>query len=380
MLVPHLDLDDPSSLARVGRLCLSGALSLTTQNGLENPALSGIFRAVAARIDVPFSGEAEGTAWLDRGASQVVVSEAFLRRSSAKWPKNRSIVQLERSSAEALSAGPHDVFGLRITLTHDALQGHDIAALVRAAAPARLVVRCDDATADDVARLVRARADVEVGAALGSGALDFADALLAPLTSDRADGLFPTVVCDEHGVALGLAYSSRDSLRHAIENQVGAYYSRSRNGLWVKGATSGATQRLLRVDLDCDSDALRFTVTQDEPGFCHENTRTCWGEDHGIAKLTRVLLSRRKSAPEGSYTARLFNDDGLLRAKLLEEATELLDAKDSGEVAWETADVIYFALVAAARAGVSLASIEAELDRRSLGVTRRPGNAKPQKT
>lgn len=379
MLVPHLDLDDPSSSARLDALSLTGALSLTTQKGPENPALNGIFRAVAARVDVPFSSEAEGTAWLDRGASQVVISEAYIRRASAKWPKKRSIVQLEGSTIAALHAAPHDVFGLRIALSHAALQGHDVEALVGAAAPSRLVVRCDDATADDVARLVRARADIEVGEALRTGALDFVDALLAPLTSDRADGLFPTVVCDDHGVALGLAYSSRNTLRHAIEHQVGAYHSRKR-GLWVKGATSGATQRLLGVALDCDSDALRFTVTQDEPGFCHENTRTCWGDDHGIPKLMRVLLSRRKSAPEGSYTARLFNDEGLLRSKLVEEANELLDAKEVDEVAWETADVIFFALVAAARAGVSLSAIEAELDRRSLGVTRRPGNAKPQKT
>lgn len=379
MLVPHLDLDDPQALANLSRFSLTGALALTTREGPQNPALSAIFKAVAARIDVPLSTEAEGSAWLDRGAAQVVVSEGFVRRASAKWPRGRSIMHLERASLEALQAAPRDVFGLRIALAHEALIEVDIAALVRAAAPARLVVRCDDATADDVARLVRARADVEVGAALVSRTLDFADALSAPLISDRTDGLFPTVVCDEHGVALGLAYSSRATLRHAIDQQVGAYHSRKR-GLWVKGATSGATQKLLHVGLDCDSDALRFTVTQDEPGFCHEDTRTCWGEDHGIPKLMRVLLGRRKSAPEGSYTARLFNDDALLRSKLVEEANELLDAREPDEVAWETADVIYFALVAAARAGVSLAAIEAELDRRSLGVTRRPGNAKPQKT
>ena len=58
----------------------------------------------------------------------------------------------------------------------------------------------------------------------------------------------------------------------------GVYHSRSR-GLWVKGATSGATQELLRIDADCDRDCLRFTVRQQPPGFCHLNTRTCWGAE-----------------------------------------------------------------------------------------------------
>ena len=97
----------------------------------------------------------------------------------------------------------------------------------------------------------------------------------------------------------------------------------------------------------------------------------------------------------GSYTKRLFEDENLLRAKLVEEANELADAKTKDEVMGETADVIYFALVAAAKAGmhitqlssinffslvgigVTLADVELELDRRALKVQRRPGNAKP---
>lgn len=87
--------------------------------------------------------------------------------------------------------------------------------------------------------------------------------------------------------------------------------------------------------------------------------------------------ARKVSAPTGSYTKRLFEDDNLLRAKLVEEANELADAKTKEHICAETADVLYFALVAAAKAGVSLADIEHELDLRSLLVQRRPGNAKP---
>jgi phosphoribosyl-ATP pyrophosphohydrolase/phosphoribosyl-AMP cyclohydrolase/histidinol dehydrogenase len=98
-----------------------------------------------------------------------------------------------------------------------------------------------------------------------------------------------------------------------------------------------------------------------------------------VPKLARVLAARRLSAPAGSYTKRLFDDGALLESKLLEEAGELASATTSEDIAWETADVIYFALVFAARAGVPLSAVTAELDRRSLGVTRRKGDAKPKK-
>ena len=211
--------------------------------------------------------------------------------------------------------------------------------------------------------------------ALYSGALHLADAIAAPLVGDRPDGLWPTVVCDEHGRALGLVHSDAESLRAAVDRRIGAYRSRSR-GLWIKGETSGATQELLRIDLDCDRDALRFTVRQAGKGFCHLDTWSCWGEDRGLPALARLIAERRLEAPAASYTRRLFEEAGLLEAKLREEAGELGEARDPADVAAEAADVIYFALVAAARAGVSLARIERELDLRRLGTTRRPGDAK----
>jgi phosphoribosyl-ATP pyrophosphohydrolase len=212
--------------------------------------------------------------------------------------------------------------------------------------------------------------------ALYTGRLDLADAFAAPLNSDRPDGLWATVVADEHGRALGLAWSDAESLREAIRTRRGVYRSRTR-GLWVKGESGGATQDLLRVDADCDRDALRFVVRQRGAGFCHEDTWTCWGELGGLPTLARRLAARVADAPTGSYTRRLLDDPTLLRAKLVEEAGELADAREPAHVAAEAADVVYFALVALARAGAPLTAVEAELDARSRKVTRRPGNAKP---
>lgn len=192
--------------------------------------------------------------------------------------------------------------------------------------------------------------------------------------SDRQDGLIPTVVTDEAGVALGLAYTSEESILEALKTQTGVYQSRKR-GLWVKGATSGDTQDLVRVGLDCDNDTLKFVVKQ-TGRFCHLQQFGCFGNLNGIPALEQTLISRKKSAPEGSYTARLFSDEKLLRAKIMEEAEELCDAKTPQDVAFEAADLIYFALTKAIGAGATLADIEANLDAKSLKVTRRPGNAK----
>ena len=205
--------------------------------------------------------------------------------------------------------------------------------------------------------------------------------LVGCLRTDRPDGLFATVVCDECGVALGLVYSSVESIRESIKTGRGVYYSRSRKGLWRKGETSGAIQELVSISYDCDGDALRYVVRQlgSPPSFCHTGNRSCWGPSKGLRALQEVLQSRLASAPEGSYTRRLYNDEGLLRNKLLEEAQELSEAKETDHVAAEAADVIYFTLVAAVKGGASLEEIEGHLDRRTLKIKRRPGNAKPER-
>lgn len=207
-----------------------------------------------------------------------------------------------------------------------------------------------------------------------NGKLSVSKLLCTTWTSDRPDNLIPTVVTDENGIALGLVYSSEESVGEALRTQTGVYQSRKR-GLWHKGASSGDTQELVRISLDCDSDALKFVVKQ-TGRFCHLEQFGCFGDLKGIARLEQTLKSRKESAPEGSYTARLFSDEKLLRAKIMEEAEELCDAKDSQHIAFEAADLIYFALTKAVGAGVSLTDIERSLDAKSWKVKRRTGDAK----
>ncbi|KAJ2851267.1 trifunctional histidinol dehydrogenase [Coemansia brasiliensis] len=254
------------------------------------------------------------------------------------------------------------------------------AKIVGADGPVRVLVELSDSTwTEDLLRSVACTGanpvvDAEQLEELGVAAAIFAGSGLA---SDRDDGLVTTVVVDEQRVCLGVVYSNQTSLQAALDSGEGVYWSRKR-GLWHKGLTSGATQTLLGISIDCDADALCFRVQQHGAGFCHRNVRSCFGPAAGLNQLAQVVAERREKAPKGSYTKRLFEDAQLLRAKLLEEATELADATTSEDVAFEAADLLYFAMVKCAAHGVSLRDVERSLDFKHRKVIRRPGNAKPQ--
>jgi phosphoribosyl-ATP pyrophosphohydrolase/phosphoribosyl-AMP cyclohydrolase/histidinol dehydrogenase len=118
----------------------------------------------------------------------------------------------------------------------------------------------------------------------------------ASCSSDRPDGLIPTVVTDERGIALGLVYSSAESLAESLKTGTGVYQSRKR-GLWYKGATSGDTQELVRISLDCDQDCLKFVVRQQGRGMFPGKSCYALLTDHRFLSPTPVNLFRRASRP-----------------------------------------------------------------------------------
>lgn len=207
----------------------------------------------------------------------------------------------------------------------------------------------------------------------------FISAFVDNLKTDRDDKLYSTLIVDENERSLGLVYSSQASIALAIKKQRGVYYSRSRNEIWEKGLTSGNTQRLLSIDIDCDGDALKFVVEQVGKGFCHLNTDSCFGNfKYGLSSLEKTMLERRINPVAGSYTNRLFSDSGLLDAKIKEEADEFIDAKEHSDIAWEAADLLYFIMAKLVSKKVSLADVEHNLALKHLKITRREGNAKPK--
>ena len=367
--------------------------SISTPRSVRAPTrlIEELLELAPCRVGGGIRDAASAIAWLDRGARKVVLGTAARPEVLRELPRERVIAALDARHGEVVVEGwqkrtGHGVLeriaelrdvvgGFLVTFVEreGRLQGTDLdfAKEIRAAAgDAEVTIAGGITTADEIAQLDRIGCAAQVGMALYTGRLGLAEAFSAPLRSDRQDGLWPTVVVDERGTALGLCYSDLESLRAALEQDRGVYRSRSR-GLWVKGATSGATQELLRIDADCDRDCLRVTVRQQPPGFCHLNTRTCWGADGGLGALARRLAERRIAAPDGSYTAKLFADPALLGAKLREEAAELADAAGGAEVIHEAADVLYFTLATLARHGIDLAEVERALNRRALKVTRR---------
>jgi phosphoribosyl-ATP pyrophosphohydrolase/phosphoribosyl-AMP cyclohydrolase len=389
-----LDAGDPRPLARrFGRVGEIAVVDLDAALGRGSNAalIEELIDLARCRVGGGIRDVAAAIRWLDRGARQVVLGTAARPEILAKLPRERVVAALDARDGEVVVEGWRKRTGERVLERIAALrdlvgtflvtfveregrlQGTDLAfarQIRDAAGMAAVTIAGGISSVEEVRELDRLGCDAQVGMALYTGRLGLAEAFAAPLTSDRPDGLWPTVVVDERGIALGLCFSNLDSLIAALEQGRGVYHSRSR-GPWVKGETSGATQELLGIDADCDRDALRFTVRQKPPGFCHLSARTCWGPDLGLGALARRLRERKTAAPVGSYTARLFADPALLGAKLREEAAELADAASGEHAIEEAADVFYFTLATLARHGIDLAEVEAALDRRALKVTRR---------
>ncbi|KAJ5204754.1 uncharacterized protein N7498_005633 [Penicillium cinerascens] len=208
-----------------------------------------------------------------------------------------------------------------------------------------------------------------------AGQISAARLIASRAVTDQTNGLYATSVTDERGACLGFVWSSDESIAEAIRTGTGVYQSRKR-GLWYKGQSSGDTQELIRVGYDCDADCLVFVVKQTGRGFCHLGTETCFGASAGLSRLQKTLHERKADAPAGSYTARLFNEPKLVEAKVMEEAEELCRATTKEEIAFEAADLFYFALTKCTAAGVTLEDIERNLDLKSLKVKRRKGDAK----
>ncbi|KAJ5096744.1 Histidine biosynthesis trifunctional-protein [Penicillium angulare] len=208
-----------------------------------------------------------------------------------------------------------------------------------------------------------------------TGQRSAAKLLASRAVTDQSNGLYATSVTDERGACLGFVWSSDESIAEALRTGTGVYQSRKR-GLWYKGQSSGDVQQLIRVGFDCDADCIVFVVKQIGRGFCHLGTETCFGASSGLSRLQKTLQERKADAPAGSYTARLFNEPKLAAAKIMEEADELCRAETKEEIAFEAADLLYFALTRCTAAGVTLEDIERNLDLKSLKVKRRKGDAK----
>lgn len=202
---------------------------------------------------------------------------------------------------------------------------------------------------------------------------------ISNLTYDE-NGLIPVIVQDNTtGKVLMLAYMNNSSLTKTIETKETWFYSRSRQVLWNKGATSGNKQKLKSISYDCDQDTLLIQVDPLGPA-CHTGDVSCFNQtiyDDGktpnrevIHQLIANIKQRRQEPVEGSYTTYLFEEgiDKILK-KVGEETSEvIIGAKnqDKQELTWEISDLIYHTLVLMELSGVDIQDIKNELQQRHI--------------
>lgn len=206
----------------------------------------------------------------------------------------------------------------------------------------------------------------------------------------NSHGLIPAIVQEAAtGEVLMLAYQNREALLKTLETGTTWFYSRSRQELWHKGATSGHYQAVQALYYDCDADTVLIKVKQ-IGGACHKGYHTCFHnrvtaegviqEEDQLAlnqarrlgsilgELAAVIEGRKAQMPEGSYTTYLFNKglDKILK-KVGEEASEVIIAsknESEEEIVYEVSDLIYHLLVLLAERNIELGAIADELAKR----------------
>lgn len=203
-------------------------------------------------------------------------------------------------------------------------------------------------------------------------------------------GLVPVVAQEAStGEVLMLAYANREALERTAASGRAHYWSRSRGEIWRKGDTSGHTQDVSEIRVDCDGDALLYRVRQ-QGAACHTGEHACFFrrvvEDaletaspggHILGRVDAVIARRAEERPEGSYTTYLFEKglDKILK-KLGEETTEVVVAAKNeapAELRAESADLLFHLLVLLRVRGLPLEEVWAELESRFGVAPRVPG-------
>ena len=193
---------------------------------------------------------------------------------------------------------------------------------------------------------------------------------------EKMGGLVPAIVQDARTkTVLMLGYMNEEALRVTQESGKVTFWSRSRQELWTKGATSGNYLNLVEILADCDNDAILVKAIPDGP-TCHKGTDTCWGEANEgndnpllfLSELQDFIEKRHEEMPEGSYTTSLFRD-GLNRMaqKVGEEALELVIEACNGSnerMIYEGSDMLYHLIVLLTSKGLRIEDMAAELRER----------------
>lgn len=203
---------------------------------------------------------------------------------------------------------------------------------------------------------------------------------------NKMQGLVPVITQDYlSNEVLMLAYMDKEAYDLSIKTNYAHYFSRSKNRLWKKGETSGHTQEIQEVLLDCDNDTILLKIKQNGVA-CHTGRKSCFftnvktneiisdievntANTYGLIEtLYQTICSKKNDDPEISYTAKLLqgNENSMLK-KIVEESGEFTFAikdNDTEEIIYEAADIVYHMLVALASKNISPDRVKKELERR----------------
>jgi phosphoribosyl-AMP cyclohydrolase / phosphoribosyl-ATP pyrophosphohydrolase len=321
---------------------------------------------------------------LTAGAKKIIIGTKANKEFLKNLPKERIVVAIDTKDGFVVNKGwtnktkkkPKDVilelegycseFLFTNVNKEGMMKGLDfkIVESLRSLTKNKITVAGGITTNEDILKLEGLGVNSQIGMALYTGKIKLDKAFVSILDFDKCDGLVPTIVQDNSGQVLMLAYSSKDSLLESFGKRRATYYSRSRERLWTKGETSGNFQELITVKYDCDKDCLLFIVKQNNVA-CHEGKYSCFGNrNFGLGELYEVICDRIENGNKESYTAKISANEQEIKKKIVEEANEVVNYTSKDNLVWEIADLMYFVIVIMAKNEVLLDNVINELSRR----------------
>ncbi len=382
-----VEVDDPIKLAKeFGRYGEIAVIDLDAALGKGNnlELIKKICRVADCRVGGGIRTIESGNTILQAGAKKIIVGTKATPEFLRSFPKDRVIAAIDTKKGKVVDKGwtndtgksPEDAvqeledycgsFLYTLVDKEGLMGGTDIEALrrIKKLTKNKIIAAGGITTKEELIELENMGMDSQIGMAVYTGKIKLDECFISLLDFEKNKGLIPTIVQNKNKDILMLAYSNKESLKLALRNGKGTYFSRSRNEIWQKGYTSGNPQELLMVRYDCDRDTLLFTVKQ-KGIACHEGRYSCFSDkEFDFEELYDVLVDRLENPKTDSYTSKIITDESKVMEKIKEECEEVMNYKDRENLVWEIADLTYFVMVLMAKKGITIDEIKNELSRR----------------
>ena len=186
------------------------------------------------------------------------------------------------------------------------------------------------------------------------------------IINSAGEFVFPCIVQNVHGIVLSLVNCTLEAIRLSVDMRIATFYSKDRENLWIKGATSGNFHKVLSVHLNCDRTCMRMVVDGDGKNFCHLDQESCFGycdPARGSMKTLQYHINNRLS-DQNSYVFKMMNNQGLIQGKILEQSQGLITANTKENIISEASDLLFFTTMFLTSNKISIELIEKELLRK----------------